>query len=70
MRQRTLLVIIVGCSYLSLIALLTWQALRGQSIIHPDILTLSAFGILIVSTLVAIILTMMHKARVHPLKNK
>ena len=68
MRQRTLLVIIAGCSYLSLIALLTWQALRGQSIIHPDVLTLSAFGILSVSTLVAIVLAMMHKANVQPLK--
>ena len=31
-----------GVSYFGLVILLTWQALRGQSIVHPDVLTLAA----------------------------
>lgn len=66
MRQRIILVIIAGVSYLGLIALLTWQALRGKSIIHPDALTLSAFGILVAATFAAVVLTMMHKVSIQP----
>lgn len=42
--QRCGLIGITGFGYLGLIVLLTWQALRGQSIIAPDGLTLAAFG--------------------------
>jgi hypothetical protein len=48
---RTQLVGLAGAAYLSLTALVTWQALRGQSIVAPDLLTLStafvmlAFGL-------------------------
>ena len=30
--------------YAALVALVTWQALRGQSIVHPDALTLLVFA--------------------------
>lgn len=39
-RNRVRLVIIAGIGYLGLTLLLTWQALRGQSIVAPDGLTL------------------------------
>ncbi len=42
--QRLALIWVAGASYFGLIGLLTWQALRGQSIIAPDGLTLSAFA--------------------------
>ncbi|MEQ0564799.1 hypothetical protein ABJI51_37465 [Amycolatopsis sp. NEAU-NG30] len=39
---RRRLVRIAGAGYAGLLALLTWQALRGQSIVHPDFRTLAA----------------------------
>jgi hypothetical protein len=32
---------------------LTWQALRGQSLVHPDALTLAVWGTLAVATAAA-----------------
>ena len=46
-RQRLLLVVTSGLAYLGLVVILTWQALRGQSVIAPDPATLAAFGILL-----------------------
>lgn len=45
---RFRLMLVVSALYLAVIAILTWQALRGQSVVHPDRLTvgvtLLAFG--------------------------
>ena len=41
-RHRVALVWTFGVSYLGLIGILTWQALRGQPLISPDPLTLEA----------------------------
>lgn len=41
--QRLALVWVAGLGYLGWMGLLTWQALRGQSIIAPDDLTMLAF---------------------------
>ncbi|MFD6073307.1 hypothetical protein [Amycolatopsis lurida] len=43
---RLRLVVIAGVGYAGLLALLTWQALRGQSIVAPDSQTLTAFALL------------------------
>jgi hypothetical protein len=45
--QRVALVWTAALGYLGLIGLLTWQALRGQSLIAPDGLTLAAGGALL-----------------------
>ncbi|MEM8861813.1 MAG: hypothetical protein AAGD96_26115, partial [Chloroflexota bacterium] len=45
--KRTQLLFIGAIGYFSLMMLTYWQALRGQSIIAPDSLTLTAFAILI-----------------------
>jgi hypothetical protein len=45
--QRMQLIWAAALGYLGLIGLLTWQALRGQSLIAPDGLTLAAFGVLV-----------------------
>ncbi len=54
---RILLVFIAGISYLLLIILLTWQALRGQSITAPDHITIAYFLSLLVGTLLSIVTT-------------
>ncbi len=40
--HRLALISTVGFAYLALVLLLVWQALRGQSLIHPDVQTLAA----------------------------
>jgi hypothetical protein len=44
---RLRLVLIAAAGYAALIGLVTWQALRGQSLIHPDALTLGALALLV-----------------------
>jgi len=52
--QRVALVWIAAFSYLGLIALVTWQALRGQPLIAPDTTTLAAAGAWLGATALAI----------------
>ncbi|WP_018682418.1 hypothetical protein [Actinokineospora enzanensis] len=47
-RSAVRLVWTLGLGYAGLFALLTWQAIRGQSLIHPDWATGTAFGVLVV----------------------
>lgn len=47
---RRALIRVAGFGYLGLIALLTWQALRSQSLVKPDGTTLLAFAALIGAT--------------------
>lgn len=42
--HRTALVATAALGYLGLIALLTWQALRGQPLVYPDMVTLAALA--------------------------
>ena len=51
-RRQNRLIWTAGLSYLGLIAVVTWQALRGESLIDPGQLTLITWGILIVATIV------------------
>jgi hypothetical protein len=50
MRDRLRLVGVASAFWIALTLLLTWQALRGQSLIAPDALTLSALGLLLAMT--------------------
>ena len=58
--HKVALVWTFAASYLALIALLTWQALRAQSLIAPDALTLQAFALLIGSTALVVIAVVTH----------
>jgi hypothetical protein len=53
-RTRLWLVRVVGAGYGGLIVLLTWQALRGQPLVHPDGLTLAGLGLLVAAVAVAV----------------
>ncbi|WP_435120463.1 hypothetical protein [Amycolatopsis thermoflava] len=46
---RARLVAVAGCGYAGLVALVTWQALRGQPLIHPDARTLAALAGIVVA---------------------
>ncbi|MFJ1599614.1 hypothetical protein [Streptomyces sp. NPDC088261] len=47
------LVLITGAAWAGLLALVTWQALRGQSLVHPDAVTLGALGALVLAAAAA-----------------
>ncbi|GAB3494569.1 hypothetical protein [Amycolatopsis cihanbeyliensis] len=49
-RTRARLVGVGAAGYSGLLAVVTWQAMRGQSLIHPDAATLTAFGTVVVLT--------------------
>ncbi|GAA3092683.1 hypothetical protein [Streptosporangium carneum] len=52
-RVRLGLVWVAGLGYAGLVVLLTWQARRGQPLIYPDALTLTALGVLLGAVVVA-----------------
>jgi hypothetical protein len=52
-RKRS--VIVAGVSYASLFAILLWQALRGQTLIAPDGLTIAALAAWLIATTIAIL---------------
>lgn len=58
--HRVALVWIGGLAYLGVIMLLTWQALRGQSLVRPDAATLGGFGALVAATIVAVLTIVVH----------
>lgn len=47
---RHRLVVIGTAAFTAVLALLTWQALRGQSIVAPDVTTAATFGAIVVAT--------------------
>jgi hypothetical protein len=53
--ERARLVRVAAASYATLMTLLLWQALRGQSIVAPDALMLTALAAWALATLMAIV---------------
>ncbi|WP_447040121.1 hypothetical protein [Streptomyces sp. DSM 118878] len=49
-RTRLRLVLVGSATYAALFALLTWQALRGQPLLHPDGTTLTAAALITLAT--------------------
>ncbi|MCX5413726.1 hypothetical protein [Streptomyces sp. NBC_00059] len=49
-RVRLRLVLVASGSYAAVVALVTWQALRGQPLVHPDGATLAAAGLIAAAT--------------------
>jgi lipopolysaccharide export LptBFGC system permease protein LptF len=44
-QTRVRIITTAGIAYAGLVVLVTWQALRGQSIVSPDALTLAGLGL-------------------------
>jgi hypothetical protein len=61
--HRTALVWTAALSYIGIVALLTWQALRGQSVVHPDAVTRSVFVGIVAATAVATLLIVWRSRR-------
>jgi hypothetical protein len=55
--NRLALVCTAGFGYLGLVVLLTWQALRGQSVINPDAKTIAAASVLAASVATSTLIT-------------
>jgi hypothetical protein len=51
---RVQALLVLGASYAALFLLLIWQALRGQSVVAPDVVTLQALAAWAGATLVAL----------------
>ncbi|MFB8117616.1 hypothetical protein ACFC51_17160 [Streptomyces sp. NPDC055962] len=49
-RVRQGLVLVASGTYAAVVALVTWQALRGQPLVHPDGATLAAAGLITAAT--------------------
>jgi hypothetical protein len=62
-RRRLALVWTGGLAYLGLVLLLAWQALRGQSLIHPDAKILAAAGALATAAAASIVVNVAHALR-------
>ncbi|MDQ6695163.1 MAG: hypothetical protein M3014_12215 [Chloroflexota bacterium] len=63
--RRKALVLTFSLSYMGVLLLLTWQALRGQSIVAPDGQTLQAFAALLSATALGVLAVAAH-ARLRP----
>jgi len=63
MRHRVALVWLAGVSYLCLIGLLTWQALRGQPVISPNARTLGALLALLLAAGTAVFAVVLQARR-------
>jgi hypothetical protein len=65
---RGRLVLLAAAGYAGLVGLVTWQALRGQALVHPDALTLGALALLValvsLGALLVVRLTKNHQGEV------
>ena len=57
--DRLVLVWSAGLAYLGLVLLLTWQALRGQSVVHPDTKTLAAASSMAAAFAISVLITVL-----------
>ena len=62
-RQQTQLVWTGSAIYLGLTLLVTWQALRAQSIIAPDALTMTTFAAIVGAGVILSLLIVIRKPR-------
>lgn len=63
---RLRIVAITAATYLAVLSILAWQALRAQSIVHPDALTVSVTAVVALGSLAAYALTLRVRGPRHP----
>ncbi|MFI6865598.1 hypothetical protein [Nocardia sp. NPDC050406] len=63
-RARAQVIAVLSLAYTALMAVLLWQALRGQPITRPDAATLTAFGVLVAATAAGVALVRYRAGRV------
>jgi hypothetical protein len=56
----------LAAGYAGIAALLTWQALRGQPLVRPDLLSLGAAGLLAAGLLSATVTVLRHRPGQRP----
>ncbi|MFC0506720.1 hypothetical protein [Micromonospora costi] len=61
-RVRLRLTVVAAAAYAGLVAIVTWQALRGQPLIHPDRATLTAAGLLAAATAAGVLFALRRPA--------
>jgi hypothetical protein len=64
-RHRLGIVLTSGLTYLGFVLLLVWQALRGQSVIHPDAKTLLAASALTTSAAISLLIIIAHALKIN-----
>jgi hypothetical protein len=57
---------LVGIAYTALTILLIWQAWRGQSLIAPDLVSISCAGVIVVGTIIATLSILRDNAQTPP----
>lgn len=55
---RLRLVVVAAAGYVAVLALVTWQALRGQPLVHPDAATLAVAGLVAAGTAVGVLVAL------------
>jgi hypothetical protein len=54
-RSRVRVVVVAGAAYAAATSIALWQALRGQSVLRPDLLTIGAVGIVAVLVVTSVV---------------
>lgn len=67
-RVRVRLVFVAGAVYAAVLALLTWQALRGQSLVHPDGTTLGAAALVLAGGALGVLAALFAGRRAAPVE--
>ena len=61
-RKQRQLVWIAGAGYLAVVVLVTWQALRGEALVAPSWVTLTAWGVWLTAVLLAAVVVVRLRA--------
>ncbi len=64
--QHLQIIHLVGFAYTACTGLLIWQAWRGQSLIAPDLISISCAGVIVVGSIVGALIILRDNTQTHP----